>query len=102
MADKIIHGSTDIVNSSSVLQKAALADSGVTAATYSGGTTSIPSVTVDAKGFVTSASTTTVKMTGVDFLASGNTLTDQTIFVNANAPTGSDGADGDVWYHTIS
>jgi hypothetical protein len=102
MADQIKHGTTEIVSSGSVLKKEALANSGVTAAAYSGSNTHVPSVTVDAKGFITAASTTAVKMTGVDFLASGNTLTDQTIFVNTNAPTASDGADGDVWYHTIS
>ena len=41
-------------------------------------------------------------MTGVDFVAAGNTLVDQTIFVNASAPDASDGANGDVWYQTIS
>jgi len=41
-------------------------------------------------------------MTGVDFEASGNTLVDQTIFVETTAPTSSDGENGDVWYQTIS
>lgn len=102
MADQIKHNATEIVNSGSVLQKGALADSGVTAATYTGSQTQVPSVTVDAKGFVTSATTTAVKMTGIDFKASGNTMVDQTIFVETSAPSGSDGANGDVWYQTIS
>tara|TARA_R110002074_G_scaffold29295_2_gene83988 strand:+ start:626 stop:934 length:309 start_codon:yes stop_codon:yes gene_type:complete len=102
MADQIKHGTTEIVDASSVLKKAALADSGVTAGGYAGGNTHVPSITVDVKGFVTSATRTAVKMTGIDFLASGNTLQDQTIFVNTSAPSASDGVDGDVWYHTIS
>ena len=102
MANQIKHNSTEIVNASSVLKKEALADSGVTAAAYAGSNTHVPSLTVDTKGFVTSASRTAVKMTGIDMEASGNTLADQQIFVNTNAPSSSDGEDGDVWYHTIS
>lgn len=102
MADQIKHSTTEIVNSSSVLQKSALADSPVTAGTYTGGQTQIPSVTVDQKGFVTGATTTAVKMTGIDFGAASNTLVDQRIFVEVNAPSSSDGQNGDVWYQTIS
>lgn len=102
MADQIKHSSTEIVNSSSVLQKSALADSPVTAGTYAGGQTQIPSVTVDQKGFVTGAGTTPVKMTGIDFGAASNTLVDQRIFVEVSAPSSSDGENGDVWYQTIS
>ena len=102
MADQIKHSSTEIVNSSSVLQKAALADSPVTAGAYAGGQTQVPSLTVDQKGFVTSASTTAVKMTGIDFGAASNTLIDQRIFVETGAPSASDGQNGDVWYQTIS
>ncbi len=102
MADQIKHATTEIVNSSSVLQKSALADSGVSAAAYTGGQTQVPSLTVDAKGFVTSASTTAVKMTGIDFGAASNTLVDQRIFVETSPPSVSDGQNGDVWYQTIS
>jgi hypothetical protein len=42
-------------------------------------------------------------MTGVDFEAAGNTLVDQTIFVNTSAPANNAvGANGDVWYQTIA
>ena len=102
MADQIKHNTTEIVNSGSVLQKSALANSGVTPGTYAGSQTQVPALTVDSKGFVTSAGTTSVKMTGIDFKASGNTMVDQTIFVETSAPAGSDGANGDVWYQTIS
>jgi hypothetical protein len=100
MADQIKHGSVEIVNATSVLQKSALPDSGVTAGTYSANTTQLTSITVDAKGFVTGTSNTTVKMTGVDFKATGNTLTDQTIYVNTSAPNSGTGSDGDIWYQT--
>jgi hypothetical protein len=103
MADQIKHGTVEIVDASSVLKSSALADnSNVSSGAYVGGTTNILSMSVDDKGLVTGVANNTVKMTGVDFLASGNTLLDQTIFVNTNAPSASDGADGDVWYHTIS
>jgi len=102
MADQIKHSTTEIVSGGSVLQKSALADSPVTAGAYAGGQTQVPSVTVDAKGFVTDASTTAVKMTGIDFGAASNTLIDQRIFVETGAPSPSDGENGDVWYQTIS
>jgi hypothetical protein len=100
MADQIKHGSIEIVNATSVLQKSALADSGVAAGTYTANTSQLTTFTVDAKGFVTATSNTTVKMTGIDFKATGNTLSDQTIYVNTTAPTAATGADGDIWYQT--
>lgn len=103
MANEVIqHGSQVVVASNSTIDTTALADSGVSAQAYSSSNTQVASVTVDAKGRVTAASTTAVKMTGVDFEASGNTLTDQTIFVNTSAPTSGQGANGDVWYQTIT
>ena len=102
MADQIKHEYTEIVDSTSTLQKSALANSGVTAGAYNGSQTQVASLTVDAKGFVTGASTTAVKMTGIDFKQSGNTMVDQTIFVETGAPSSSDGENGDVWYQTIS
>jgi hypothetical protein len=101
MADQIKHGSTEIVSSSAQIADGALPSVGANKS-VSGSTTTIPNLTVDLQGRVTAASTTAVKMTGVDFVASGNTLVDQTIFVNASAPSSSDGANGDVWYQTIS
>jgi hypothetical protein len=103
MANEVIqHGSTIIVDASAVIQTAALPDSGVTAATYTASTTAVPTIAVNAKGLVTSVSSVAVKMTGVDFIVAGNTLIDQTIFANTSAPSASDGANGDVWYQTIS
>lgn len=101
MADQIKHGSIEIINSDAKVTVNALANV-ISATTATGSRTSVPSVTVDVKGRVTALSNTTVKMTGVDFVAAGNTLVDQTIFVNASAPDASDGANGDVWYQTIS
>lgn len=102
MADQIKHGSQQIVAANSSIDVSALPDSGVTANAYPGGQTTVPSFAVDTKGRVTSASTTAVKMTGIDFGASGNTIVDQTIFVETSAPQSSDGENGDVWYQTIS
>lgn len=101
MADKILHNDNDIVNSSSKVVDGALPSVGANK-TVSGSTTTIPNLTVDAQGRVTSASETTVKMTGIDYKASGNTLVDQTIFVSSSAPSGSDGAEGDIWYQIVS
>jgi len=101
MADQIKHGGVEVVNAAAKITDSALANV-ISATTVSGNTSKVPNVTVDVKGRVTSLSSTTVKMTGVDFEASGNTLVDQTIFVETTAPTSSDGENGDVWYQTIS
>lgn len=102
MANEVIqHGAQVIVDATEKIDITALPDSGVTDAAYTASNLQVTSVTVDTKGRITAASTTAVKMTGVDFEASGNTLTDQTIFVNTSAPT-NQGANGDVWYQTIS
>jgi hypothetical protein len=102
MADQIKHGTVEIVNAASKVVDGALANV-ITAVTITGNTTSIPNFQVDVKGRVIAASNTTVKMTGIDFEAAGNTLVDQTIFVNTSAPANDAvGANGDVWYQTIS
>ena len=101
MADQIKHGGVEVVNAAAKITDSALANV-ISATTVSGNTSKVPNVTADVKGRVTSLSSTTVKMTGVDFEASGNTLVDQTIFVETTAPTSSDGENGDVWYQTIS
>jgi len=101
MADQIKHGGVEVVNAAAKITDSALANV-ISATTVSGNTSKVPNVTVDVKGRVTSLSSTTVKMTGVDFEASGNTLVDQTIFVETTAPSSSDGENGDVWYQTIS
>jgi hypothetical protein len=102
MADQIKHGTVEIVNAASKVVDGALANV-ITAVIITGNTTSIPNFQVDVKGRVIAASNTTVKMTGIDFEAAGNTLVDQTIFVNTSAPANDAvGANGDVWYQTIS
>ena len=102
MADQIKHGTTEIVTANSLIASIALANV-ITAVTIAGNNTSIPNFQVDVKGRVIAASNTTVKMTGVDFEAAGNTLVDQTIFVNTSAPANNAvGANGDVWYQTIA
>ena len=102
MADQIKHGSVEVVNASAKITDSALSNV-ITAVTIAGNNTSIPNFQVDVKGRVIAASNTTVKMTGVDFEAAGNTLVDQTIFVNTSAPANNAvGANGDVWYQTIS
>ncbi len=101
MADQIKHGSVEVVNADAKVTDSALANI-ISATSVSGGTTKVPNITVDVKGRVTALSDTTVKMTGIDFCASGNTLVDQTVFVETTAPQSSDGENGDVWYQTIS
>lgn len=101
MADQIKHGSVEVVNAAAKITDSALANI-ISATSVSGGTTKVPNITVDVKGRVTALSDTTVKMTGIDFCASGNTLVDQTVFVETTAPQSSDGENGDVWYQTIS
>ena len=101
MADQIKHGSVEVVNAAAKMTDSALANI-ISATSVSGGTTKVPNITVDVKGRVTALSDTTVKMTGIDFCASGNTLVDQTVFVETTAPQSSDGENGDVWYQTIS
>ena len=101
MADQIKHGTVEVVNADAKVTDSALANI-ISATSVSGGTTKVPNITVDVKGRVTALSDTTVKMTGIDFCASGNTLVDQTVFVETTAPQSSDGENGDVWYQTIS
>lgn len=101
MADQIKHGSVEVVNADAKVTDSALANI-ISATSVSGGTTKVPNISVDVKGRVTALSDTTVKMTGIDFCASGNTLVDQTVFVETTAPQSSDGENGDVWYQTIS
>jgi hypothetical protein len=101
MADQIKHGTVEVVNADAKVTDSALANI-ISATSVSGGTTKVPNISVDVKGRVTALSDTTVKMTGIDFCASGNTLVDQTVFVETTAPQSSDGENGDVWYQTIS
>ena len=101
MADQIKHGTVEVVNADAKVTDSALANI-ISATSVSGGTTKVPNISVDVKGRVTALSDTTVKMTGIDFCASGNTLVDQTVFVETTAPQSSDGENGDVWDQTIS
>ncbi len=102
MADQIKHGSTEVVGSTGKVSDTGLIDKLGSTTTITGGQTVVPSITADVKGRVTSLTGATVKMTGIDFCASGNTLVDQTVFVETTAPDSSDGENGDVWYQTIS
>ena len=95
MADQIKHGTVEVVNADAKVTDSALANI-ISATSVSGGTTKVPNISVDVKGRVTALSDTTVKMTGIDFCASGNTLVDQTVFVETTAPQSSDGENGDV------
>jgi len=108
MADQIKSGSTEIVNSTAKVVDGALPNiAQLTGATsYVSNTTQrISSISVDAKGRITAIANTAAgagKNTGIDFKASGNTLSDVTVFVSTSAPGSGDGADGDVWYQVTS
>lgn len=105
MADRIIHGSTPVVNSTAKVTDAALPDSGVSAGTKTANNTQLLSITVDAKGRITSTASPSVNVTGVTF---GNTTShthtgNQRIYISSSAPAdNSDGNNGDIWYQTLS
>lgn len=74
--------------------ESSLANTGVTAGTY-GNTTSIPNITIDAKGRITNATTSSVSgVTGLSFTTANNTLTVSTSTTNytANIQAGLDQA----------
>jgi len=110
MADKILHGTTEIVNTSAQVTDTALPNTGVTAAAYTSNNTQLVSFTVDAKGRLTAASNasvnvTPVTLTGVTF---GNTSShthteNQRIYISTSAPANNSvGNNGDVWYQTLT
>jgi len=79
-----VTGSSSVNGSANVATAMTLANSGVTAATY-GGNNAIPSITVDAKGRVTAASTVTpsgtyaISITGSSASTTGNAATATTL-----------------------
>lgn len=105
MADKILHGSTEIVNATAKITDAALPNTGVTAAEYVSNNTQLVAFTVDAKGRLTAASNASVNVTGVTF---GNTTAhthteNQRIYISTSAPANNTiGNNGDVWYQTLT
>ena len=105
MADRIIHGSTPVVNSTAKVTDAALPDSGVSAGTKTANNTQLLSITVDAKGRITSTASPSVNVTGVTF---GNTTShthtsNQRVYISSSAPANNDiGNNGDIWYQTLS
>lgn len=109
MAEVIKHGSTTVVNASALVDDAALKDTGVSADDYTSNNTQLVSFTVDAKGRVTSASESSINVTGVtagEVNAGGSgTLThvpNQKIFISTSSPNSQvTAADGDIWYQTL-
>lgn len=105
MADRIIHGNTPVVNSTAKVTDAALPDSGVSAGTKTANNTQLLSITVDAKGRITSTASPAVNVTGVTF---GNTsahthTSNQRVYISSSAPANNDiGNNGDIWYQTLS
>lgn len=105
MADKILHGTTEIVNTSAQVTDTALPNTGVTAAAYTSNNTQLVSFTVDAKGRLTAASNASVNVTGVTF---GNTSShthteNQRIYISTSEPANNSvGNNGDVWYQTLT
>jgi len=112
MADQIIHNSNTVVDTSGFVANAALRDSGVSAGTKTSNNTQLVTITVDAKGRVTSASTPSVNVTGVTFAnvnASGTAsgsfahAPNQKVYISSSAPNSdSIGNNGDIWYQTLS
>ena len=113
MADKIIHGSQDIVLANSSIDVSALPASGVSAGNFHANNSQVFGITVDAKGRVTNAiSNTDVKITGVSFgnahangdaTSSFSHLPNQRIYVSSSAPANNSiGNNGDIWYQTLT
>ncbi len=112
MADQIIHNSNTVVDSSGFIANAALRDSGATGATHTSNNTQLVSFTVDAKGRITSASNSSINVTGVTFAnvnasgaASGSFehVSNQKIYISSSAPSSNSiGNNGDIWYQTLT
>lgn len=102
--EQILHNAKEIVDDGGFVANGALRDSGVTANTYGTTKTQVHSVTVDVKGRVTAAGITSTNLTGITF---GNTTshthtTDQRIYIASSGPSANTGANGDIWYQTLS
>ena len=112
MSDQILHGSTEVVNSSAKVVDTALSDTGVSAATHTSNNTQLVTFTVNAKGRITAASNSSVNVTGVTFantnaagVASGSFAhtPNQKIFISSSAPSSNSiGTNGDIWYQTLT
>ena len=111
MADKIIHGSQDIVLANSSIDVSALPASGVSAGDYNNSKTNVVSLNVDAKGRILAATNTANTISGIMMAqanSSANTeafehILTQKIYVSTTAPeNNSIGANGDIWYQTIT
>ena len=112
MADKIIHGSQDIVLANSSIDVSALPDiSGLSAGDYNTSKTNIVSLTVDAKGRVTNATNTANTISGITIAAANSTanteafshVLTQNVYVSTSAPADNTiGSNGDIWYQTIT
>ena len=112
MADQIKHGSQQIVAANSSIDVSALPDvSGLSAGDYNNSKTNIVSLSVDAKGRITAATNTANTISGIMMAqanSSANTeafehILTQKIYVSTTAPeNNSIGANGDIWYQTIT
>jgi len=111
MANTITHGSTDVINSSAKVTDAALPNSGVSAGTKTANNTQLLSITVDAKGRITSTASPSVNVTGLTFantnaagVASSSFahIPNQKIHISSSAPSSNSiGSNGDIWYQTL-
>jgi len=111
MADKIIHGSQDIVLANSSIDVSALPASGVSAGDYNTSKTNIVSLNVDAKGRILSATNTANTISGITIAAANSTanteafshVLTQNVYVSTSAPADNTiGSNGDIWYQTIT
>tara|TARA_R110000868_G_scaffold9000_6_gene45611 strand:+ start:1193 stop:1540 length:348 start_codon:yes stop_codon:yes gene_type:complete len=112
--EQILHNAKEIVDEGGFVANNALRDSGVTANgifvavtanAYGTTKTTVHSVTVDAKGRVTAASTTSANLTGITFGSNTTNqahIADQKIYIATAGPGAGDGANGDIWYQTLS
>ena len=110
MADQIIHNSNTIVDANGFVSNSALRDSGASAATHTSNNTQLVSFTVDAKGRITTASNSSINVTGVTFANVNSTGSgsfthspNQKIYISSSAPANNSiGNNGDIWYQTLT
>jgi len=112
MADKIIHGSQDIVLANSSIDVSALPDvSGLSAGDYNNSKTNIVGLAIDTKGRITGATNTANTISGVTIAAANSTanteafshVLTQNVYVSTSAPADNTiGSNGDIWYQTIT
>ena len=111
MADQIKHGSQQIVAANSSIDVSALPASGVSGGDYNNSKTNIVGLSIDTKGRITAATNTANTISGIKMAqanSSANTeafehILTQKIYVSTTAPeNNSIGANGDIWYQTIT